>query len=151
LTPATGSPIVPDSLSGFLPGIIAHTDSPAILTERFDVNVTVENLAPCKKLLRIEVEPAKVDEAFASVTKQFQREANLPGFRPGKAPKEMVVRKYQKDIDDEVKRQLISDSYKKTGGGAETGCSGLPGYRGDPVWARTAPAIRRDGGDIARV
>lgn len=105
--------MVPDSLSGFLPGTIAHTDSPAILTERFDVNVTVENLAPCKKLLRIEVEPAKVDEAFASVTKQFQREANLPGFRPGKAPKEMVVRKYQKDIDDEVKRQLISDSYKK--------------------------------------
>jgi len=86
---------------------------PAILTERFDVNVTVENLAPCKKLLRIEVEPAKVDEKFASVTKQFQREANLPGFRPGKAPKEMVVRKFQKDIDDEVKRQIISESYKK--------------------------------------
>jgi trigger factor len=77
------------------------------------VNVTVENLAPCKKLVRVEVEAQKVDEAFDSVTKQFQREVSLPGFRPGKAPLEMVVRKYSKDIEDEAKRKIISDSYKK--------------------------------------
>jgi trigger factor len=70
-------------------------------------------LAPCKKLVRVEVEPQKVDEAFASVTKEFQREASLPGFRPGKAPREMVLRKYSKDIEEETKRKLISESYKK--------------------------------------
>src|SRR5947209_11577260 len=47
------------------------------------------------------------------MTKEFQREASLPGFRPGKAPRQMVLRKYEKDIQDEVKRKLISDSYKK--------------------------------------
>jgi len=77
------------------------------------VNVTVENLAPCKKLVRVEVEAQKVDETFDSITKQFQREAALPGFRPGKAPRDMVMRKYSKDIEEEVKRKLISDSYKK--------------------------------------
>ncbi len=77
------------------------------------MNVTVENLAPCKKLMRVELEAQKVDETFDSVTKEFQREASLPGFRPGKAPREMVLRKYAKDIEDEVKRKLISDSYKK--------------------------------------
>ena len=77
------------------------------------MNVTVENLAPCKKLVRVEVEAQKVDETFDTITKQFQREANLPGFRPGKAPRDMVVRKYSKDIEDEAKRKLISDSYKK--------------------------------------
>jgi trigger factor len=77
------------------------------------VNVTVETLAPCKKLVRVEVETQKVDETFDSITKDFQREASLPGFRPGKAPRDMVLRKYGKDIQDEVKRKLISDSYKK--------------------------------------
>src|SRR5207248_6098848 len=43
----------------------------------------------------------------------YQKQAALPGFRPGKAPSEMVLRKYGKDIQDEVKRKLISDSYKK--------------------------------------
>jgi trigger factor len=77
------------------------------------VNVTVENLAPCKKLVRVEVEAQKVDETFDSVTKEFQREAALPGFRPGKAPREMVLRKYSKDIEEEAKRKLISEAYKK--------------------------------------
>lgn len=76
------------------------------------VNVTVENLAPCKKLVRVEVEAQKVDEMLESITKQFQRGANLPGFRPGKAPREMVVRKFSKDIEDEAKRKLISEAYK---------------------------------------
>ena len=77
------------------------------------MNVTVENLAPCRKLVRVEVEAQKVDETFESVTKEFQKQTALPGFRPGKAPREMIVRKYEKDIEEEVKRKLISDSYQK--------------------------------------
>jgi trigger factor len=77
------------------------------------VNVTVENLAPCKKLLRVEIEPKQVDETFDAVTKDFQKHAVLPGFRPGKAPRDMVFKKHQKDIEDEVKRKLIGDSYRK--------------------------------------
>jgi len=77
------------------------------------VNVTVENLAPCKKLVRFEVDIEQVDKAIDDATKDFQRQANLPGFRPGKAPREMVLRKYEKEILDEAKRKLISDSYKK--------------------------------------
>ena len=77
------------------------------------MNVSVENLAPCKKLVRVEVEVQQVDQTFESITKDFQKQASLPGFRPGKAPKDMVLRKYEKDITDEVKRKLISDSYRK--------------------------------------
>ena len=77
------------------------------------MNVTVESLAPCKKLMRVEIDAQKVDEAFESVMKDFRREANLPGFRPGKAPKELVLRKYEKDIHDETKRKLISEAYRK--------------------------------------
>jgi len=77
------------------------------------VNVSVENLAPCKKLVRIELDAQAVDEAFKATTKDFQKQANLPGFRPGKAPEHMVVKKYDQDIKDEVKRKLIGDSYRK--------------------------------------
>ena len=63
--------------------------------------------------MRVEVDAQAVDEAFAATTKDFQKQANLPGFRPGKAPVQMVVKKYEKDIQDEVKRKLIGDSYRK--------------------------------------
>jgi len=77
------------------------------------VNVSVENLAPCKKLVRVELESATVDAAFDAVTKDFQKQASLPGFRPGKAPRDMVVKKYGADIKEEVKRKLIGDNYRK--------------------------------------
>ena len=63
--------------------------------------------------MRVEIEAQKVDETFDAVAKDFRREANLPGFRPGKAPREMVLRKYEKDIQDETKRKLISEAYRK--------------------------------------
>jgi trigger factor len=81
--------------------------------EKIIVNITVENLAPCKKLLRVEVEAKAVDETFDAVTKDFQKQASLPGFRPGKAPRNLVLKKYETDIKDEVKRKLIGDSYRK--------------------------------------
>jgi trigger factor len=77
------------------------------------VNVTLQSLAPCKKLMRVEIEAQKVDETFAAVATDFRREAKLPGFRPGKAPREMVLRMYEKDIQEETKRKLISEAYRK--------------------------------------
>src|SRR5215831_2706912 len=63
--------------------------------------------------MRVEVEAQKVDETFESITKDFQRQAAFPGFRPGKAPRQMVLHKFEKDISDEVKRKLISESYRQ--------------------------------------
>jgi trigger factor len=79
----------------------------------FIVNVSVENLAPCKKLVRVELDAAAVDAAFDAITKDFQKEAALPGFRPGKAPRAMVVKKYDAEIKNEARRKLIGENYRK--------------------------------------
>ena len=77
------------------------------------MNVSVENLAPCKKLVRVELDATAVDAAFDAITKDFQKQAALPGFRPGKAPLAMVAKKYEVEIKDEAKRKLIGDNYRK--------------------------------------
>jgi trigger factor len=77
------------------------------------VNVSVETLAPCKKLLRVELDAKSVDEIFDAITKDYQKQAALPGFRPGKAPRAMVVKKYSAEIKDEAKRKLIGENYRK--------------------------------------
>jgi trigger factor len=77
------------------------------------VNVTVETLAPCKKLVRIEVEPQAVDSAFEEMAKNFQRQVTIPGFRAGKAPKAMVLKRHETEIQEEVKKKLIPDSYRQ--------------------------------------
>ena len=77
------------------------------------MNIIVENLAPCKKLLRVEVDAKAVDEIFDAITKDYQKQAALPGFRPGKAPRDMVAKKYEADIKDDAKRKLIGENYRK--------------------------------------
>lgn len=76
------------------------------------MNVSVEILGPCKKLLRVEVPPDRVDASFDEVTSQYQRFAQLPGFRPGKAPKHLVVRNFEARIQEETRRKLFEKSYQ---------------------------------------
>jgi trigger factor len=112
LTPPLRLPTFCTPLTSGTPGPLSGWFA-AIERKGFFVNVSVENLAPCRKLVRIEIDAKQVDETFDSITKDFQKHASLPGFRPGKAPRDMVLRKYEKDIEGEVKKKLITDSYRK--------------------------------------
>ena len=83
------------------------------LSTRTIVNITVENLAPCRKLLRVELDAKVVDETFDTITRDYQKQASLPGFRPGKAPRDLVAKKYEAEIQGEAKRKLIGDAYRQ--------------------------------------
>jgi trigger factor len=64
-------------------------------------------------LLRVELDAKSVDETFDAITKDYQKQASLPGFRPGKAPRDMVIKKYEAEIQSDAKRKLIGESYRK--------------------------------------
>jgi trigger factor len=86
---------------------------PGASPESLNVNVTIENVAPCRKLLKVDVDAKTVQDAFESVTNELQREVKLPGFRPGKVPKEIITKNFAKDVEVHVRRRIINDSYKK--------------------------------------
>ena len=67
------------------------------------MNVTIESLAPCRKLLKVDVDAKTVDDTYETITNQFQRGVKLPGFRPGKVPKEIIARNFAKDVESEVR------------------------------------------------
>lgn len=76
------------------------------------MNSTVESLGPCKKLVRFEEDATVVDETFESVTRDFQKKAAISGFRPGKAPRQVVEKQFEKEILDEVKWTLMQKCFK---------------------------------------
>lgn len=76
------------------------------------MNVSVEQLSPCKVLVKVELDAAAVDAAFDRATVDFQKQARLTGFRPGKAPLYLVTRTFEKEIEQEVRRQLFSENYR---------------------------------------
>lgn len=76
------------------------------------MNLTVQDIGPCKKLLTFEIEAEAVNKVFDEVEHQFQKEARLPGFRPGKAPRDLVIRRFSREIGEEAKQKIIADYYK---------------------------------------
>ena len=77
------------------------------------MNITVEDVAPCKKRLKIEVPANRVKQAYDRVADDFQKEARIPGFRPGHAPRTVVLKKFHKDIESEAQRTLVPEAYQE--------------------------------------
>lgn len=75
--------------------------------------VTIESTAPCRKKLRVEVDATRVAGTRAEIVQEFRKFANIPGFRPGKAPEPMVEKRYGGEIDEELRKRLIPESYRE--------------------------------------
>ena len=77
------------------------------------MKVTVENISAVKKKMNIEVEPDAVSRELAKAVVKVAKKAQIPGFRPGKAPRDVVERHYGEDLKTEVLQQLVSEAYEK--------------------------------------
>ncbi len=74
------------------------------------MNVSRENTAELTATIRIEVKPEDYTEQVNKVIKDYQKKANIPGFRPGHVPSGLVRKMYGKAVLAEEVNKLISDS-----------------------------------------
>lgn len=63
---------------------------------------TVKELSQCKREIEIEVDPGEVLKEMEKILAQYSRKAKIPGFRPGKAPKDVVKRMFYPEIKDSL-------------------------------------------------
>ena len=75
------------------------------------MKAVVEEINSVKKKITIEIEPDSVANEMDKAIKDVARKAKIPGFRPGKAPKNVVQQHYGEEVRSEVMNRLISDSY----------------------------------------
>lgn len=83
------------------------------------VKTDVQDINETRKTITVSFAPEEVTEQEASLIKDFQRQAKIPGFRPGKAPEKMVRARFGKDIQQELKQRVISRAHQEGVGGAE--------------------------------
>ena len=77
------------------------------------MNVTVEQLPNCLATLKIELPADKVASTRDAIIGEYSKLAKLPGYRPGKAPRAIVERKYRKEIKEELQKKLLGDSTRQ--------------------------------------
>lgn len=75
------------------------------------MKVEVETQPQSIATLRIELPPDEVRKEWDAIAGSYARQARIPGYRPGKAPRAVIEKKFRKEIQDEVTRKLVSKSY----------------------------------------
>jgi trigger factor len=77
------------------------------------MNVVVEPLPNCLATLRVEVEPERVEKAMQQLVKEFGEHARIPGYRPGKAPRNVIEKKFKKQIREELEGKLLRETARE--------------------------------------
>lgn len=77
------------------------------------MNVEVTELGPMKRALKIEVPAQEVTQRFSRAYTELNRQVQVPGFRPGKAPLAILQQRYAKAVEEDVIRSLVPDFYDR--------------------------------------
>src|SRR5216117_2072710 len=75
------------------------------------MKVQVEKKPESISTLKIELPPDEVSKEWDSIANSFARFAKIPGYRPGKAPRAVIDKRFRKEIQDELTKKLVSKSY----------------------------------------
>ncbi len=75
------------------------------------MNFVVSEISPSRKRVVVNIPAESVRLAESGVLADFVRQARLPGFRPGKAPAQMVRAKHAKAIQEELVTKVLKDAY----------------------------------------
>src|SRR5438045_9728305 len=74
------------------------------------MNITVTDQENCKKQLHLEIPGEVVRAETDKVAGKLARQVNVPGFRPGHAPKSVVKTRFRKELRDEVVSHLLPEA-----------------------------------------
>ncbi|MFC2008196.1 trigger factor [Chloroflexota bacterium] len=78
------------------------------------MNVTREKTENRQEFLTIEMEPAEVEEAREKAYHRLVKKTNVPGFRKGKAPREVLERYVGEDsLLEDALNTLVPEAYEK--------------------------------------
>ena len=76
------------------------------------VKTDVQDTSATRKTITVSISAADIAAIEANLIKDFQREAQIPGFRRGKAPENMIRMRYAKDLKVELSKRAVSKAHQ---------------------------------------
>ncbi len=98
---------------------MADTSDAAVLTDeaeggeekqRLDLNVQIKPVSACQRHVTVTISRADIDRYFERAFSKLVPEAQVPGFRTGRAPRKLVEARFKKDVSQQVRGELLLDS-----------------------------------------
>ena len=78
--------------------------------EKLDLKVAVDSRSACERHISVTVSRDDIERYFNNEFSELVGKAEVPGFRPGHAPRKLIETRFRKEIGDQVKSSLLMDS-----------------------------------------
>jgi len=72
--------------------------------------VTIEEAGPCKKKVVVEIPEEAVKSATDEQYETLRKDALVPGFRKGRAPRRLLEKRFGKETTEQIKLKLLVDA-----------------------------------------
>jgi trigger factor len=76
------------------------------------VNIEIKDVSETRKNLVVSLDQSEVAAEHQATVAEIGQQARLPGFRPGKAPAALVLKRFSKEIGEEFKQKVVSKAYR---------------------------------------
>ena len=78
-------------------------------------SVQIDNVGPCKRHIKVSIDRSEIENRLNDKFKELIKgqDSLIPGFRPGKAPRKLVERRYQDEVSGQVKAELLLASLEQ--------------------------------------
>jgi trigger factor len=91
----------------------ANSDAATQEFSNDNIRVNVEKKPGCVVALEIFVRPEATQAAYKKAVKTISKQVTIPGFRQGKAPDEMIKKRYPADVDSEWRNILMNMAFQE--------------------------------------
>lgn len=81
--------------------------------QKLTQTVEATDIGPCKKHVKVTVERADIDRLINDRFSKMVVETQVPGFRPGKAPRKMIESRFKKSVLEEIRAQVLLQSLEQ--------------------------------------
>jgi trigger factor len=77
------------------------------------VNIELKDISETRKTLVASLAAGEVDAEHAAAVAGIAKVARLPGFRPGRAPAALILKRFGKDIQEEFRQKVVARAYRE--------------------------------------
>jgi len=72
--------------------------------------VTIEEAGPCKKKVAVEIPEEAIKNTTDEQYETLRKEALVPGFRKGRAPRRLLEKRFGKETTEQIKLKLLAEA-----------------------------------------
>lgn len=81
--------------------------------QKLEMQVDISDVGPCKKHVKVSIPRNEIERQYKASLDDIGKDAAVPGFRPGRAPRQLVIKRFKKQLGDQVKSALLMASLEQ--------------------------------------